>query len=381
MLRILCLSVYPSEGPSVRHRICAHEPAWRKAGIDLVLKPFLTQALFRRRRAFGFWATLYKTAHMAFCTVRLLARLVTVPSYDIVIIHREAFPLGGAWFERFVTRQNPRTVFDIDDALWLPMPLQVDQRRLLWDSDRVSQTISACAAVVAGNAFLRAYAGPRNATVKVIPTPYGDLGGTAVGAARGRRPIVVWIGNVGNEEYLEIVRRPLERLAAEHDFVLRVIGSREARRLRIQGVNLEILEWHEDREREWLLECAIGIMPLRDREYEQGKCAFKLVQYFSAGMPVVASPVGMNNDVVAHGANGFLATSDEDWYQALGRLLTDAELRTRMGACGYETYRERFTPERTARLWLEVFRRLRPAHFAPLVLDPQISTAARGRSA
>lgn len=342
----------------MRHRVCTYREAWARAGIELTVKPFVTHALYRGRRNFGLAAGFFKAAHMAFCTARLLVRLATVRRYDVVLVHREVFPLGGAWFEKAIVRLNPNTVYDMDDALWLPMPLVVDQRRLLWDPERVAETISSCAAVVAGNAFLRGYAGPRNALVKVIPTPYRDLGGAAAVDRADRPPAIVWIGNVGNEEYLEIVREPLERLARRHDFTLRVIGSPEAANLRLGGVKVEALEWREDREAEWLLECAIGIMPLPDRDYERGKCAFKLVQYFSAGMPVVASPVGMNCEVVREGENGFLATTPDDWYRALDRLLGDAALRREMGAAGYRTYRARFTREENAARWLELFERL-----------------------
>jgi glycosyltransferase involved in cell wall biosynthesis len=367
-LRVLCLSVYPEEGPSVRHRISTYREHWRAEGIELTIKPFLTRGLFRRRRKFGPLATAYKLVVMALCSVRLLARLATVARYDVVIIHREAFPLGGAWFERAVARLNPRTIFDIDDALWLQMPLLVNQRRFFWDPERVSRTISSASAVVAGNAFLRSYAGPRNAMVAVIPTPYADLGGPPASRAAAA-PIVVWIGNVGNEEYLEIVREPLQRLAARHDFVLRVIGSPEAVRLQMPGVRMEVLEWREDREREWLMQGAIGIMPLHDRDFERGKCAFKLVQYLSAGMPVVASPVGMNAEVVRHGENGFLASAPDEWFAALDQLLSDARLRDTMGNRGYEIYRERFTPQANAALWLKLFRRLCPGRL------PDVATA------
>lgn len=341
----------------MRHRICAYRDYWRSEGYSLTLKPFLTHGLFRRRRQFGPFAAAYKVGALAFCVLRLLVRLATVSRYDVVIIHREAFPIGGAWFERMVARLNPRTVFDFDDALWLPMPLVVNQRRFLWDPERVARTIASCAAVVAGNVFLRSYAGPRNAMVAVIPTPYPDLGGPPASRAPGP-PVIVWIGNVGNEEYLELVREPLERLARKHEFVLRVIGSPEASRLRMEGVNVEVLEWREDREREWLLGSSIGIMPLHDREYERGKCSFKLVQYLSAGMPVVASPIGMNTEVVKQGENGFLAANSAQWYEALDRLLGDSALRHSMGARGYSGYRRHFTPAANAQSWVGIFRRL-----------------------
>jgi glycosyltransferase involved in cell wall biosynthesis len=109
-------------------------------------------------------------------------------------------------------------------------------------------------------------------------------------------------------------------------------------------------------------------MPLHDRDYERGKCAFKLVQYLSAGMPVVASPIGMNSEVVGHGENGFLAAGEDEWFDALDRLLSDAALREAMGARGYARYRERFTPDGNAVAWLRLFDRLCPGRLAPAVL-------------
>jgi glycosyltransferase involved in cell wall biosynthesis len=352
-LRVLCLSVYPPEGPSLRHRVCTYADEWRAAGVEVTLAPFLSARLYQRRRRFGAAATAYKAAALALCTLRLLARLTSVHRYDVVVIHREAFPLGGAQFERLVARLNPRVVYDLDDAIWAPMPLAVNQRARWWNPARVADTMAASRAVVVGNHFLRAYAERHNRRVAVIPTPYADLGGPA-GAAADGPPVIVWIGNVGNEEYLDMLRAPLARLAAEMPFVLRVIGSEDVARIAMPGVPIQALVWSQAREAEWLRSAAIGVMPLADREYERGKCAFKIVQYFSAGLPVVASPVGMNAEVVREGHNGYLVRTGDEWYAALRRLLADAGLRRRLGANGYATYRERFTVAANGRAWLAV---------------------------
>lgn len=358
-LRILCLSVYPESGPSLRHRVCAYRAFWRGAGVEVDLKPFLTEALYYRRRRFGGVATAYKALMFAWCTLRLLSRLPTVRHYDAVIIHREVFPLGGAFFERLVARLNPNTVFDVDDAIWAPMPLSVDQRKGLRDPNRVADSMLACRTIVVGNDYLADYARGYCEDVVIVPTPYLDLGGGASARlTENGPPIIVWIGNVGNEEYLDMLARPLARLARQFDFTLRVIGSPDARRLRMAGVRVEVLEWNEEQERQWLLESAIGVMPLPDREYERGKCAFKLVQYFSAGLPVVASPVGMNSEVIREGENGYLASDEEQWYQALATLLGDSVARRRLGQRGYALYREKFTPELNALHWLALLQRI-----------------------
>ena len=78
----------------------------------------------------------------------------------------------------------------------------------------------------------------------------------------------------------------------------------------------------------------IGVMPLPDTAWARGKCGYKLIQYMACGLPVVASPVGVNKEIVEHGVNGFIAESDEEWRSAIETLLSDADLRRRMGAAG-----------------------------------------------
>jgi glycosyltransferase involved in cell wall biosynthesis len=91
-------------------------------------------------------------------------------------------------------------------------------------------------------------------------------------------------------------------------------------------------QWSEDREVADIQEMDIGIMPLPDAPWMRGKCGYKLIQYMACGLPVVASPVGVNRDIVDHGVNGFLAETPAEWAEALGTLVTDAALRQRMGA-------------------------------------------------
>lgn len=75
-------------------------------------------------------------------------------------------------------------------------------------------------------------------------------------------------------------------------------------------------------------------MPLTDTPWARGKCGYKLIQYMACGLPVIASPVGVNTEIVEHGVNGFLASTEAEWIEALRTLLSDAALRARMGEAG-----------------------------------------------
>ncbi len=97
---------------------------------------------------------------------------------------------------------------------------------------------------------------------------------------------------------------------------------------------LDIQLWSEDTEVARRQDMDIGIMPLTDTPWARGKCGYKLIQYMACGLPVIASPVGVNAEIVEHGVNGFLATTEAEWREALVTLLRDPELRRKMGAEG-----------------------------------------------
>jgi glycosyltransferase involved in cell wall biosynthesis len=107
-----------------------------------------------------------------------------------------------------------------------------------------------------------------------------------------------------------------------------------------------------------LSQIGIGIAPLLDTPWERGKCGVKILQYMACGIPVVASPVGVNPQIITHGVNGLLATHLEDWQPALLSLITDPKLRQRLGAAGRNTVEKRFRVQRAAEAVYSVLRSL-----------------------
>ena len=101
--------------------------------------------------------------------------------------------------------------------------------------------------------------------------------------------------------------------------------------------------WKLDSELEELRTIDIGIMPLTDDEWSRGKCAYKALLFMSLGIPVVASPVGMNREVIKDGINGFLANSDDKWFEKLSWLIDDKQLQFRIGMAGRKTVEEKYS--------------------------------------
>jgi glycosyltransferase involved in cell wall biosynthesis len=113
------------------------------------------------------------------------------------------------------------------------------------------------------------------------------------------------------------------------------------------GVPVEFVQWAENSEVDNISCCDVGIMPLQDTLWERGKCGYKLIQYMACALPVVASPIGVNTEIVTEGEHGYLAKTTAEWVVALDALLSDEALRRQMGNAGRATVEDRYCIQKT----------------------------------
>lgn len=244
--------------------------------------------------------------------------------YDVVIFDREIFDAPDTVAEERLRSICPRMVLDVDDAVFLRYPGKYEKLAAIAD------------AVVAGNRYLDAYTRPHNGDVTIIPTcvpmcDYPEIDRTPTNA----RPVIGWMGTPPNLRYLTVAAPALRKLATQHDFELLLIVPNldHLDRNAFAGVNIRHEVWDKHREVDQLRASDIGIMPLfAEQEWDKYKCGLKLIQYMAVGLPGVASPVGVNPEIVEHGISGFVATTGEDWFNILNQLLSNADLRTSVGA-------------------------------------------------
>jgi glycosyltransferase involved in cell wall biosynthesis len=154
-------------------------------------------------------------------------------------------------------------------------------------------------------------------------------------------PVVGWIGSPTTAPYVQRLASVLQRARARHPFRLRISGAGVP--LDLSGIVGEHPPWTLDREVQLFNTCDIGVYPLLDDEWSRGKCGFKAIQFMACGVPVVASAVGVNREIIQDGVNGFLASSDDEWVEKLGRLLADGGLRRRFGEAGRRTVEDRYS--------------------------------------
>jgi glycosyltransferase involved in cell wall biosynthesis len=235
---------------------------------------------------------------------------------------------------------------DYDDAIFHRYGLHANGvvRRLL--RTKIASIMRGATTVVAGNAYLADVAVASGASaVEIIPTVV-DLRKYPVQPERESDEFVIgWIGSPSTVQYLSEIAAPLADVCRLGKTRFITVGGRPAP---MTDVPLEVREWSEEGEFADMMEFNAGVMPLPDSPWERGKCGHKLVKYMACGRAVVASPVGVNVEMVEPGVNGFLASGDRAWSDALRALRADPRARAAMGAAGRRLVEDHYSLAVTA---------------------------------
>lgn len=327
-MRVLLLTRYSRAAASSRLRALQYLPWLETAGVEVVSLPLLgdgyVQKLYREGSG---WSASVLSAYWQRFQALLSAR-----QFDLLWIEKELFPWFPALAETLLGACRIPYVVDYDDALFHRYDLHPNfwVRTLL--AGKIDRVMRHAALVVAGNEYIAARARQAGARrVEILPTSV-DLTRYALDSSPGEGPFTIgWIGTPVTAKYLCLVEALLAGLSRESGVRLVIVGSGEAA---LAGVAAERRAWREESEAADIRQFDVGIMPLPDEPWERGKCGYKLIQYMACGKPVVASPVGVNRDIVVPGENGFLATSPGEWLAALRQLRADPQLRQRMGLAG-----------------------------------------------
>jgi glycosyltransferase involved in cell wall biosynthesis len=343
-LRVLAFTPLPESGAAGRYRVFQYREPLRELGIELEPAPFFDERAFRRLYARG--GALTKAWDVARLTGPHLAHLSSAARYDLALVHRELWPLAGGWPLSLMRRGQPRWVFDLDDAVFLPNVSDANRRfGALKAHGSAGPLASGARAVAAGNAWLAAWARGQRAgrpadDVEVIPTVVDDALWTPA-LSHDERPVrLLWIGSPTTLRYLEAWGPALARVGARHaGLELHVIGAR----LEIAGLHCVSHAWSAESERVIARRCHIGLAPLADGDWERGKCGLKLLLYMALGLPAVASLAGVHAEIVTPGEDGELVDGDVSLEDTLDRLIVDAPRRAALGRAARATLERRYS--------------------------------------
>jgi glycosyltransferase involved in cell wall biosynthesis len=328
-MNLLVLPKYDALGASSRVRMNQYFSEIEKAGHKVVCSPLLSNT----------YITQLQRGHIALGYVfhgylQRLFKTLEFRRFDVVWIEKECFPWLPAGFEIALNRAQTPFVLDYDDADFHKYDSHASRMIRLCLSRKHQIIIKKASLVIAGNDYLANYAKSNGAKhVEIIPSVIDLRRYHCVKQLKSPGnfvPTVGWVGQSSTAKYLKKLGNVFRNIKSQGIAKFCAVGITPSH----FDLPMDGYDWSEASEVNDILRMDIGIMPLSDGLFERGKCGYKLIQYMGCGLPVIASPVGVNTIIVDHGLSGFLAETEEEWYIALTRLICDPDLRHRMGLAG-----------------------------------------------
>lgn len=340
-MRLLALmpSLYDTS-PGQRYRLEQWEPLLKERGVEITYESFESSELHD---------TVYKPGQIGKklklvgeALKRRTSLLKRIKNYDVVYIFREAALLGPPVLERLIYQTGVPIVFDFDDAIFVSYKSPSNgYLSYLKFAGKAKTNCRIASHVMVGNPYLAEYARRVNKNVTVIPTTIDTDKYRPIKSIEDKRQLIIgWTGSYSTVQHLDTIRGAIKKIAERESLRLRVIGTPV---YKIDGVEIEAMQWRSNTELEDLSAIDIGIMPLPDDNWSKGKCGLKALQFMALGIPTVCSPVGVNTDIIQDDENGLIADTEDEWVEKLGRLLKSPELRQRLGEAGRRTVEQKYS--------------------------------------
>ncbi len=289
---------------SFRQRIAVHLDFLRANGIDCEVVKLPSGSLARRK--------LFRKA----------------ADFDGVFLHKKKLNFIDAFWLRKYSR---KIIYNFDDAIMYSdkNPERYSHSHLI----PFRRSVKLADMVIVGNSYLAEHARKFNPNVEILPNGLETSSyKRRAGLKNDEKIRLVWIGCSSTLKYLAEIKFALEEIGTRFDnVVLRIIADEF---FDLQNIAVEKHPWSEEMQVIDLVTSDIGLAPLPDNRFTKGKCGFKILQYAAAGLPVVASPVGVNAEYVCEGVTGFHAMDIPQWVNKISRLVEDPVLRNRMGQAG-----------------------------------------------
>lgn len=291
-----------------------------------------------------------------FLLFKPLSLVFKVKKNDILFIHRDIYPFGPFWLERFLKSRGAKIIFDLDDAIFLEETTEITNKKnkilyRLKYGKRYNQIIGLADLVICGNEFLANYCKKINPNTYILPTVI-DLTKVKVAEKNRQRPATDnltfgWIGNPGNSQYFSKILPIFDQLSLKYKryITFKCIGGKIIYIPKSPYFNISQVEWSEETEYDELISIDVGIMPLKNSSWSKGKCGLKILQYMSVSKPTIADAVGVNKKIIDHMKNGFLVYSLQEWQYYIEMIISDFDKNdiNKLGENAYKKFREKYT--------------------------------------
>jgi len=248
--------------------------------------------------------------------------------FDGVLLHKKGLnPFDAMWLRRY----GKKIIYHFDDAIMYSD--KSPEHYSLAHFRPWKRSVELADMVIVSSPYLAEHARRFNSNVKILSTAIKVSDYRCNCSPRNDNKVrLVWIGSKSTLLYIKGIKPALEEIGLRFDnVVLRLVCDDF---FDMESMPVEKYLWSAEKRGQYLGACDIGLAPLPDNPFTQGKCSFKVLEYSASALPVIASPVGTNADHIVEGVTGFLAVTDDDWIEKISFLIDKADMRHRMGKNG-----------------------------------------------
>ena len=355
--KLLIICPYPlNVAPSQRLKFEQYYPYFRSEGYEIEISSFIS---------IKFWKIIYKEGFFfqkLFYTVKgyfkRINDLFRLRKFDVVYIHLWVTPFGWPLFERLFRLSGKKIVYDVDDLVYLKgvkskahsvVNLLKGRKKPIYLMKKSDHVIT-CTPYL--DEFVRQF-NPHTTDISstidtTIYQPVNDY-------SNNKKLTIGWSGSISTAKYFYLLSDILKKVREKYDFRILVVGEKH---VQIQGLDVEAVDWEEEKELFYLQQMDIGVYPLPFEEWVYGKSGLKAIQYMALAIPTVATAIGANYRVIEDGVSGYLVKEEAQWIETLENLLSDALLRKKIGIAGRKRVKELFSIEANKTIYLNILNRL-----------------------
>lgn len=341
ILRVLLFCKYDSIGASSRIRCLQYLPELEKQNFKIKVDVLFSNSLLKDIYS----GKSYRKFDLIRSVLRRIYSANKAASYDVVWVQKEFLPSVPFWIERLILRKAKRLILDIDDAEFEKYQTGI---RKLYLKHKFKKMARYYDLVIVGNDYLGERFKQWGGEIECLPSSvdmdkykYDTNKYINQSAKRSGSFVIGWIGSRFTQHYVESVLKAVEEFedGLDQNVTLLLIGASPAIHRHSRLIKVE--DWSAESEVEAISRIDVGIMPLPNSTWVEGKCSFKAIQFMALGKPVIVSPTRANITLVDHGVNGYVASNHDEW---LERLI-EVEKRLRVKNSFLETNRSKIEQE------------------------------------
>lgn len=340
VLNIRIFSTYPISDASYRRRILPLSDFLVESGKHVEASSLFNDWMYRNRSR----SKSHRVIIVFLLSMRMLSRIfqiLRIRKSDCIIIHREIFPFFLPKIEFLALARAGMSILDFDDAIYTQPSRGRDWRSFLRNPGKFKDLVSRVDMVIVASPVLERWAKQYSLNVHLVLTLPPRRLQVSICEFPNR---ILWIGSDSGDIHLRSKCKALSDFAEDAGMIVQILSGRKMLG-QTWPPRFEVELWSIEAENEALSTPFVGIMPLVDDEWSQGKGAYKLFQYMSVGMPIVASRSGVNAELIEQIKCGYIVDSDQEWLEGLKKMLSSITLFREFGDAGYEWITDKMTTQ------------------------------------